>query len=99
MECLASESYRTVSPALFETALKVKYAADDGTAEMYDILRASVTFDIGRIFTDSMSSLTYSLFRNAIINGSSDWASIYKNNESSLTAKFSDVITALAAGE
>ncbi len=99
MECLASESYRTVSPALFETALKVKYAADDGTAEMYDILRATVTFDIGRIFNDSMSSLTYSMFRNALLNGNGDWASVFKNNEGNLTAKFNDVIDALAKGE
>ena len=69
LECLASESYRTVSPALFEVALKVKYAGDDDVSEMYDIIRDSAVFDIGRIFNDSLESKTYSLFRSALIDG------------------------------
>ena len=47
LEALASESYRTVSPALFETALKVKYASDEDMSEMYDIIRRNNVFDIG----------------------------------------------------
>ena len=99
LECLGSEGYRNVSPALFETALKVKYSSDNKTAEMYDILRATVSFDIGRIFNDSMNALTYSMFRGALDRGTGDWASIYKSNEATLTAKFADVINALATGE
>lgn len=37
LECFASESYRQVSPAYFETALKVKYSRDDETSQMFDL--------------------------------------------------------------
>lgn len=45
MECMASESYRTVTPALFETALKVKYSKDEVSSQMLDIARDSVVFE------------------------------------------------------
>ena len=99
LECLGSEAYRTVSPALFETALKVKYAGDDATSEMYDIIRGGVVFDIGRIFNDSMSSLTYSLFRGALQTGNSNWISTYEKNSKSLEKQFAKVIDALTAEE
>ena len=99
LECMASESYRTVSPALFETALKVKYAGDDATSEMYDIIRGGVVFDIGRIFNDSMSSLTYSLFRGALQTGNSNWTSTFERNRKSLDKQFAKVIDALTAEE
>ncbi len=99
LECLGSEAYRTVSPALFETALKVKYAGDDATSEMYDIIRGGVVFDIGRIFNDSMSSLTYSLFRGALQTGNSNWTSTFERSRKSLDKQFAKVIDALTAEE
>ncbi len=75
LECLASESYRRVTPALFETGFKVKYATDNESAAMFDIIRASVVFDFGRVFNDSFGGTTYSLFRNAVSGGSTDWVS------------------------
>ena len=99
LECLGSEAYRTVSPALFETALKVKYAGDDATSEMYDIIRDGVVFDIGRIFNDSMNSLTYSLFRGALQQGNPNWASTYKSNSKGLEKNLAKVITALTTEE
>ncbi len=75
MECLASESYKRVVPALFEVALKVKYSMDTEDAKMYDILRSGVVFDLGRIFNDSLGAETYSLFRNALLANTNTWAS------------------------
>ncbi len=84
MECLGSAGYKLVSPALFETALKVKYANDQDSAEMYDIIRAGATFDIGRVFNDSFGGKTYSLFRGACKNNNTDWASTFETNKASL---------------
>lgn len=95
LECLASESYRTVSPALFETALKVKYASDNDASEMYDVIRGSAVFDIGRIFNDSVSGKTYSMFRSCLIDGNANWISTYEKNEKSLQKAFDKVIAAL----
>ena len=99
LECLASESYRTVSPALFEVALKVKYASDNDVSEMYDIIRASNVFDIGRIFNDSMDGSTYALFRSALSGGNANWISTYEKNSKSMTKQFEKVIANLIAEE
>ncbi|MBQ8402368.1 MAG: hypothetical protein IJX14_10630, partial [Clostridia bacterium] len=95
LECLASESHRTVVPALFETGMKVKYAQDDEAAQMFDLIRASAVFDFGRVFNESMNGLTYALFRNAVIGKKDNWMSIYASNEKALTTALEKVVTAL----
>ena len=92
LECLASESYRSVSPALFEVALKVKYASDDNASDMYDIIRDSNVFDIGRIFNDSIGGRTYSLFRSSLINNDKAWISTYEKNAKSMEKQFEEVV-------
>ena len=50
LECLASEAYRRIGPAYFEVYLKSRNASDDRLADMYDIIRESIVFDIGVLF-------------------------------------------------
>jgi ABC-type glycerol-3-phosphate transport system substrate-binding protein len=64
IECFASEGYRKVTPAVFELSLKTRYVDDPISASMYDIIRANVTYDIGRIFSESL--IKQSTFRDAI---------------------------------
>ena len=97
LECLASESYRTVSPALFEVALKVKFSSDDDAGKMYDIIRGSANFDFGRLFCANMGYLTYSLFRDAVVNGNTNWASTMKSQSKVLDKYLSKVVEALTA--
>lgn len=97
MECLASESYRTVTPALFETGMKVKYATDNESAQMFDIIRETIVFDFGRVFTNSMNSMTFSLFRDAVASKKDNWISIYEKNEKKLTAALEKVVNALTS--
>ncbi len=54
MECLASESYRTVTPALFDTAFKYKYSNSQLDAEIFEIIRSTVVFETGRFFFDAL---------------------------------------------
>jgi len=54
LECFASESYRKVSPAYFENALKIKYTRDDESAMMFDLIKSSVTFSFATSFTTSI---------------------------------------------
>ena len=95
LECLASESYRTVSPALFETAMKVKYMNDPDASEMFDIIRSSVVFDFGRIFNNDMSGYTYSLFRESVTGGDNNWISKYEKNIKVIDKALAKIITAL----
>lgn len=98
MEAMASESYRTVSPALFENAFKVKYAQDAQSSLMYDLIRSTVSFDFGRVFNNDLNSMTYSLFRNAIVQQNTNWASTIKSNEKAL-GKMIDKLTKSLLGE
>lgn len=95
MECLASESYRTVSPALFEKALKVKYAHDNEVAKMWDIIRSTTTFDLGRVFANEFNGITYALFRSEVASGKVQWASAAEKNMNALNSSMEKLIEAL----
>lgn len=97
MEAMASESYRTVSPALFENAFKVKYSQDAQSSLMYDLIRSTVSFDFGRVYNNDLNGLTYSLFRTAIINKDTNWASTIKSNEKSMAKRLEKLVEALIA--
>lgn len=50
LEALAAESYRLVTPAYFDVALKGKYSRDAETAEMLGLLMASINPDLATIY-------------------------------------------------
>ena len=77
-ECLSSESYRRVTPMVFETAMKIKYASDEVTTEMYDILRNTVDFDLGRFYNIQTANV-YQTMRTQVINNYKTFASQYKS--------------------
>ncbi|MBR7097882.1 MAG: hypothetical protein IKC59_00575 [Clostridia bacterium] len=51
MECLASEGYRQVQPEVYQE-VKYRLGSDALNAEMFEIIIASMSNDIGRIFHD-----------------------------------------------
>lgn len=75
LECMASESYRQVTPALFETTMKVKYAEDDKTSEIYDLIKSNIDFDPARIYVKEFGSDLASMFKNCVIQNTTAWAS------------------------
>jgi len=84
LEAMASEGYRTVTPAIFETAFKYQYSNSQYDADLFDVIRSSVSFDLGRPFHDEMggdSSAPTILWRNQVINNT--------NQLSALEATFS----------
>ena len=76
---MASESYRKISPALYEVALKLKYSQDDVSAKMFDITKSSVVFDLGRILSNALSGPA-STWQKAI-TGSVSWTTTIKAQE------------------
>ena len=50
MEALSAETYKSVLPAFYEVALKTKYARDDDSSEMIDIIRKGITFNFGVLY-------------------------------------------------
>ena len=69
LEAMCAESYRIVMPAYFETAIKVKYSRDDATANMLDIIIASVYLDISYVYSNKLNSVC-AIFRDILLNPS-----------------------------
>lgn len=95
LECWASEAYRTTTPAQFEVNMKLKYSESSVEAEMYDHLRSTVCFDLGRLFNNQLSDITDIFFKAAANNNS--WATAVKARQkilekqvSNLAAKFAE---------
>lgn len=77
-EALAVESYRLVTPAYYDIALKGKYAVDEETAEMIDIIMDGRRFDLAFMFgtSDQLKWLPY-IFRKQVEAKNTDIASAY----------------------
>lgn len=54
LEAMSAETYRLVTPAYFEIALKQKYSRDSETSEMLDLIVESVGFDLAYIYEKSL---------------------------------------------
>lgn len=80
LEALASESYRFVSPAYFDVALKVKYTRDSDAGRMIDIIRENVSADFAGLYSGSISDIIH-FFRSQIGNGSSSISSAMEKSE------------------
>lgn len=92
LECMASESYRNVSPALYETALKLKYSQDDVASRMFDIAKSTVAFDLGRIFSSALGSPAGKW--QSAISGNVSWATLVKANSKVWTKQLSNLLAA-----
>lgn len=56
LEALCAESYRKVTPAYFDVALKGKYSRDTETAEMLDLLMDSINPDLATVYGGLLGS-------------------------------------------
>ena len=68
LELMCAESYKTVTPELFNVVLKYRYMRDDASGQMLDHLRAGLRMDFATINTRSLQNAGQ-WFRNQV-NGS-----------------------------
>ncbi len=92
IECFASEGFRQVTPAVFELSLKTRYVDDPTSADMYDIIRANITYDIGRLFSSDL--IGQGTFRNAVAGGQT-WGAVAKQAAKGLTKTLKNLNNAL----
>lgn len=85
IEALAAENYRTVTPAYYEKALKVKYARDDVSSQMFDLIKGHISFDFGLVHGVMMGGVT-TLLRRSIAFAEGDWSSKWASNETAVNA-------------
>ena len=74
IEALNAETYRVVTPAWYETALKVKYARDDLSGQMIDLIHDSLTTNFIYAYNYAMNSIGL-VYRDLISRNSTDYAS------------------------
>ncbi len=93
IECMASEGYRKTSPMIFEQNMKYRYTPDTAgkgdSARMFDIVRESIAFDLGRIFSDILSMMSEMPSKAAA--ASSSWSSLKAQYERTLKRSMSDL--------
>lgn len=90
LECLASEAYRRTTPAIFEINMKYKYSQTEETSQVFDIIRSSITFDLGRIFGAKLDTMS-EIFSKACISGS-PWSSTVKTQNKILAKKLENLV-------
>lgn len=95
VELMASESYRQVNEVYFETNLKIRYAPDERLAQMYDLIRESITFDFIYIYQDVIGGDCNNEIRNCIKTPTSyNWSSSWGKINTKLETNFQKVLDA-----
>ncbi|MBR4959638.1 MAG: hypothetical protein IKY52_01935, partial [Clostridia bacterium] len=82
-EALSAESWRSVFPAYYDTALKSRYSSDPVVAEIVDLIMEGRQFEFSFQFGEDLQNLPY-LFRKTLYAKSTDIASQYQKIESKL---------------
>lgn len=91
-EAMAFRNYKTVTPAYYEIALKVKYSRDDITSQMLDLISSSAITNFGYVYASILNSVPN--MRDFVANGAKDFASWYAKNEAKALAGLEQVIAA-----
>ena len=68
LEALGSSNYRTVMPAYFETALKVKYSYDTTASKIFDLIHNSMGMDFGYVYSNPLGSQPITVYTNILKN-------------------------------
>ena len=95
IETLASEAYRNVTPAIFEIALKEKYAPSPKAAEMLDLIHRTIVIDIAPFYTDALTG--YKEMRTALNEGKTPWISQFAGVKTMLTKAVQNINKKLVA--
>ena len=99
IQLMAYESYKSITPALFEESMKSRYADQSDDALIFDYIREGVVIDIGRLFTRQLDNLSYTIFRGAVKNsnagGYASTAAKYTKNLKSKLKTINESINAL----
>lgn len=93
MECMASEAYRQVNPTYYDVYVKLRYAPDERLAEMYDLVRDSVTFDFTYLFSRVFTANPGNLVKNCFLSPEKYvWSTVYAENVNSMNASFEEIV-------
>ena len=94
MEALAAESYQDITPVFFETCMQEKFARNEDTIEMLNLIRANGYIDAEYLY---MSAFNYSvqILRNLVSGKKADVASYVAKQEKKYHAAVGQMIEQL----
>lgn len=90
VEALCAESYKTVVPAYYDVALKLKGTRDPESTEMLDRIVDSRVFDFGFVY-DNWKGATF-IMQDLMLKKSSDFASYWKGQERVVMKYYNTII-------
>ncbi|HHW25187.1 MAG TPA: hypothetical protein GXX22_07015 [Clostridiales bacterium] len=96
LELMGYESYKTVTPAYYEIAMKTKYTRDALSSQIIDLLHDSYMTDIAYVFGDSFYRFGY-IGREMIANKQNNFASYYSKREKAALKNMEKLIEAYQA--
>ncbi len=96
LDALNYYSSKLVVPAYYEVALKSKYARDNDTAEMLDLIKDSVFYDFGFIYGTPLGGIADDL-GNSLANGLENYASRFASAKAGYDSKMEALIEELKA--
>lgn len=100
IELMASEAYRQVNHVYYETNLKVRYAPDDRLAQMYDLIRESMTFDFVYIYNTVMGADCDNQIRACIKSPqTSQWSTVWAQYGNKISTGFQQILDTYALRE
>ncbi|MBQ7982006.1 MAG: hypothetical protein IJ302_00425, partial [Clostridia bacterium] len=94
-EVMSAETYKTVYPEYYDTALKGKYSAEKETAEMVDLIMEGRDFDFSFQFSGSVFKDIPYFVRRKIESYTTNIASDYKKVEKSVNKSIEKQINEL----
>lgn len=91
MEAMAAESYRHVTTEVYDVVLKGRYAQDDDSKEMMDIVTKNKYLNFEIIYNESFWAPWY-LLRNTVFKGNSNFSSWWAENEGKFNSMLGDLM-------
>lgn len=92
-EALSAESYRRVIPQYYDVVLKVKNSRDEESAEMIDLIRSTLSFDLGYLCSGALNGVGH-IFVGLVREGKTDLASRYASIENGAQKQLQEMLAA-----
>lgn len=93
IEAMASEAYRQVNAVFFEETIKLRYAPGEELADMYDLIRESITFDFVYVWGDVIGWDINNGIRKCIQNPEqNEWATTWAEIKDKVVGNFQTIL-------
>lgn len=93
LEAMCAESYRSVVPAYYETAIKVKYSRDEPTAQMLDLIIDNIYLDVAYLYSSYLGEYV-DIYRIMFLNAENceNIVSRITAKESAMNVKLGEIV-------